>query len=394
MKRFTILMFVVVLSFPLASVHADDFDGGFSLGLNAGTAFLLGDVDSPSEPGVALGLELRCYASPYVSLSGLVGYSHVLDNVAGFADSRIREYGTHIVPLGLGIRAEFLPEKKINPFLGVGAIAAYWESEDNPLPYPDDRRELSGWTSGVRAEAGVEVPLDERWSLELSGKEIFYFSDDLDNIMFKDSKDDVLFKGFVGLVYKFGMGPKDRDMDGILDAQDRCPDELEDLDGFQDEDGCPDPDNDGDGIADIQDRCPNKRETFNGYKDKDGCPDKKPLLEKKGAKLVLKGMNFQSGSAALTEASYATLDEIATGLKDNSEVEIEIRGYTDDTGSAAVNQKLSERRATSVMQYLINAGIEAARLSAVGYGEKGPISSNKTREGRAQNRRIEFFRIK
>jgi len=65
----------------------------------------------------------------------------------------------------------------------------------------------------------------------------------------------------------------DRDADGIPDAKDKCPDDPEDRDGFQDEDGCPDPDNDHDGIPDTVDQCPNDAETFNGRNDADGCPD-------------------------------------------------------------------------------------------------------------------------
>ncbi len=67
----------------------------------------------------------------------------------------------------------------------------------------------------------------------------------------------------------------DRDADGIPDHLDRCPDEPEDFDGFEDEDGCPDPDNDGDGIPDHLDICPNEPETVNGFEDEDGCPDVK-----------------------------------------------------------------------------------------------------------------------
>jgi hypothetical protein len=72
-----------------------------------------------------------------------------------------------------------------------------------------------------------------------------------------------------------GTGP-DRDGDGIPDDLDKCPDNPEDFDGFQDEDGCPDVDNDGDGILDINDLCPNVPETFNGFEDQDGCPDTPP----------------------------------------------------------------------------------------------------------------------
>jgi len=76
---------------------------------------------------------------------------------------------------------------------------------------------------------------------------------------------------FVGFIFEPGMG--DRDGDGIKDDVDKCPDDPEDYDGFEDEDGCPDPDNDKDGIPDELDACPNEPETFNGYKDEDGCPD-------------------------------------------------------------------------------------------------------------------------
>jgi hypothetical protein len=80
-----------------------------------------------------------------------------------------------------------------------------------------------------------------------------------------------MFRGFVGL----GWAPdfRDRDHDGIIDALDRCPDEPEDKDGFQDEDGCPDEDNDNDGIPDAVDKCPNQPEDFDGFQDDDGCPD-------------------------------------------------------------------------------------------------------------------------
>jgi hypothetical protein len=73
-----------------------------------------------------------------------------------------------------------------------------------------------------------------------------------------------------------GCPDPDNDADGVVDADDRCPNEPEDKDGFQDDDGCPDPDNDADGIADPQDKCPNEPENKNGFEDDDGCPDTPP----------------------------------------------------------------------------------------------------------------------
>src|SRR6201999_2736623 len=66
---------------------------------------------------------------------------------------------------------------------------------------------------------------------------------------------------------------RDRDHDGVYDLDDKCPDQPEDRDGFQDDDGCPDPDNDNDGILDAADRCPNEVEDKDGFQDDDGCPD-------------------------------------------------------------------------------------------------------------------------
>lgn len=182
---------------------------------------------------------------------------------------------------------------------------------------------------------------------------------------------------------------KDSDNDGIPDDMDRCPLQAEDLDGYQDDDGCPDLDNDLDGIPDAEDNCPNAPETFNGFEDDDGCPDEKPIEQK----FILKGIHFESGSAALTPDSYPILDDVVRSLLAYPEVRVEIRGYTDSVGSAEFNLGLSQRRADSVKQYLVNAGIDPARLIAKGYGEADPVASNDTPAGRAENRRIEFHRL-
>jgi outer membrane protein OmpA-like peptidoglycan-associated protein len=182
---------------------------------------------------------------------------------------------------------------------------------------------------------------------------------------------------------------KDSDSDGISDDVDRCPLQAEDVDGFQDDDGCPDLDNDLDGIPDATDKCPNAPETFNGVEDEDGCPDEK-AIEKQ---FILKGVNFESGSAVLTPDSYRVLDEVVRSLMAYPEVKVEIQGFTDNVGKASYNLGLSERRAEAVKQYLVNAGIDPARLIAKGYGEENPVAPNATPEGRAQNRRIQFKRL-
>jgi len=202
-----------------------------------------------------------------------------------------------------------------------------------------------------------------------------------------------------------GVPDPDNDGDGILDTQDAAPDQAEDVDGYMDSDGAPDTDNDGDGILDAKDLCPgtdktvadkkDTKETVNGYEDTDGCPDVKPeIAVEAGGTMVLEGVNFASGSAKLTAGSLAILDKGVRTLRDNPGIEIEIRGYTDNTGKYESNVKLSQSRADAVKTYLIENGIDSARIKTKGFGPEDPIAPNDTKEGRAKNRRIELFRIK
>ncbi len=186
----------------------------------------------------------------------------------------------------------------------------------------------------------------------------------------------------------------DNDKDGVPDTKDRCPNQSEDMDGFEDDDGCPDLDNDKDGIIDTKDKCPNKPENINQFEDNDGCPDAKPKVKaiKKG-RMVLKGVNFKSGSSELTYTSYAILDKVAESLLGYPKVRVEIRGYTDNIGKRSSNTRLSKRRAEAVKRYLVNRGIKSGRLVAIGMGPSSPIASNRTARGRAKNRRIEFYRL-
>ena len=185
---------------------------------------------------------------------------------------------------------------------------------------------------------------------------------------------------------------KDTDGDGIPDSIDKCPNEPEDKDGFQDEDGCPDPDNDGDGILDVNDKCPNEPETFNGYQDSDGCPDEVPAALKKFTG-VIQGINFATDSAKITKGSHKVLDKAVQVLVDYPDVRMEVGGHTDNVGKEEYNKELSQKRAESVKEYLVGKGISADRLTAVGYGMEKPLTSNKTKADKAKNRRTEFTLI-
>jgi len=202
-----------------------------------------------------------------------------------------------------------------------------------------------------------------------------------------------------------GAPDPDNDQDGIPDETDQAPNEAEDLDNFQDSDGIPDPDNDADKILDSSDLCPgtdqtvaeNKdtRETYNGFDDADGCPDKKPeIAVEKGKSIILEGVYFNTGSASLNPNSMTILDKVVRTLLDNPGIEVEIRGYTDNTGSYQRNIELSKERADAVKIYLMSKGIDAIKVRTRGFGPENPIATNSTKDGRARNRRIEFFRLK
>ena len=131
--------------------------------------------------------------------------------------------------------------------------------------------------------------------------------------------------------------------------------------------------------------------------DFDGVDQVKPqekeiLLEpiKEGSKLVLRNVFFDTDQAKLKEESIPELNKMFQLLSIQSGLHVEIGGHTDSEGDDSHNQALSERRALAVLNYLIDSGIDASRLTSKGYGELNPIASNNTEEGRAQNRRTEI----
>ena len=109
-----------------------------------------------------------------------------------------------------------------------------------------------------------------------------------------------------------------------------------------------------------------------------------------GKTIVLNNIYFETGKAVIQTEFSTDLDKLVRFLKDNPATRLEIQGHTDNTGSQAFNAKLSQSRADSVVNYLKNNGIEGSRLSAKGYGPSQPVADNKTKEGRARNRRVEM----
>jgi OOP family OmpA-OmpF porin len=209
--------------------------------------------------------------------------------------------------------------------------------------------------------------------------------------------------------------PLDNDKDGVFDGLDKCPNTP--LGVSVDSRGCPlDTDGDGvpdfkdkeadtpagavvdadgvaldgdvDGVPDGVDKCPET--PMEVVVDEFGCPKAKPLTEK-----IVLNIKYSPGSFRPDAAAQVVLDDLYQTMRAYPDLKIEINGYTDALGSARGNKKLSEKRAQAVMDYLLDKGVSADRMTATGYGEdpKYAIGDNSTEEGRQKNRRVEIVPV-
>lgn len=182
----------------------------------------------------------------------------------------------------------------------------------------------------------------------------------------------------------------DRDGDGIPDNVDKCPDDPEDKDGILDSDGCPETDADNDGIPDKEDACPLMPGDRNPDPKKNGCKKRQHLVETKSGLELLETIKFDTAKATIKPESFPILDEVVSVLKDGPDINMGIYGHTDSKGAREMNINLSKARAASVVNYLVNKGINRNRLKSDGFGPDKPVDTNDTAEGRAKNRRVEF----
>lgn len=216
------------------------------------------------------------------------------------------------------------------------------------------------------------------------------------------------FQHSVGLAFNFGRN--DRDEDGIEDSQDDCP-TVYGLTSFQ---GCPD--SDGDGIKDSEDACPHEAglAAFMGCPDTDGdgiedaldeCPEVVGTIANNGCpevtqeiieelKEIGESIYFETDSYEFFENDKEIISRVYEILKEYSNYKVEVHGHADSQGTDEYNKVLSESRAQSVVDYLIFRGISRDRIYAKGYGERSPVESNSSEQGRALNRRVEFKLIK
>ena len=187
----------------------------------------------------------------------------------------------------------------------------------------------------------------------------------------------------------------DRDGDGIPDDVDKCPNEPEDKDGFEDDDGCPDLDNDKDGIPDLADACPNEPETVNGVDDQDGCPDEAPIVVREDRILLTERVLFDTNRARVRTPGRPALEAVLNLWKQHPEWDhLVIEGHADRHGPDPFNDWLSRERAERARKVLIGMGFPPDKLVLAAFGRKQPRVEGKNGEADRQNRRVEFAIIK
>ncbi len=327
------------------------------------------------------------------------------------------------------VKRVFYREGRVNPFLYVGAA----RQRDILNPGEDGADPTALYGVGVLIDLGHARTDGTGFQLraDLGARHAFTSGGD-------PVQDPVDYVGAIGFQYAWGgkTTPKvvDSDGDGVYDNLDRCPGTPagtpvdsngcpldDDGDGVtNDLDKCPgtpagakvdatgcEPDSDGDGVADSRDQCPNtppgtKVDAKGCELDSDGdgipdsldkCPDtpKGERVDGTGCpfnkEILLQGVKFANNSADLLPESSAVLDRAIATLKRYPELNIEVAGHTDSVGSDAYNLQLSSRRAETVLKYLQAGGVTNT-MTSKGYGERQPIASNATDEGRQQNRRV------
>lgn len=294
---------------------------------------------------------------------------------------------------------DFSQGERLRPYVGFGVGMANYELGD-----ADDDVVIGQLGAGVNFHLSPRLVLDAGYRYAMA---------DDPELKYDNAKLETEYEAqslMLGLRYNFfdaQYGVQDEDGDGVIDENDQCPGTPA---GVQvDSTGCP-LDGDNDGVADYLDQCPNtpagvevNAEGCALDSDGDGvidvndvCPDTPagtPVMSNgcgEQQSVVLRGVNFELDSAQLTTNAETILDGVTETLNTSPGFDVEIQGHTDSTGSASYNMNLSQNRAQSVKNYLVQGGVDSSRLTARGYGEDMPVASNDTRSGRAENRRVEL----
>ncbi len=452
MKQLSKLMVVVLVLLGVNNIQAQDENNPWAVGfgINAIDVYPTNDSDAPFPTGTLFSEYFNANdhwnilpSISYVSVSRYIGDGFSagirgsLNRIDKLGDVRADDLSHYAID-GT-IKYNILKNTKVDPFVEIGGgytwvdeIGAgtvnggigvnYWFTENVGAhiqtsykhAFEDFGVKHFQHLAGIKIRfGGTDTDGDGIYDKddacpEVAGLEAFNGCPDADGDGIEDSKDSC--PNEAGS--KEMNGCPDSDGDGIADKDDACPSEA----GLAELAGCPD--GDGDGVADKDDKCPAEAgPAENGgcpWADKDGdsvldkddaCPDVAGTVANNGCPEVTEEVQqqlndyartilFDTGKSSIKAESTSVMVDIITILQDYPTARFTVEGHTDSVGGASTNQKLSESRANAVRDFLIEKGVGADRLSAIGYGEDKPIATNNTRAGRKQNRRVEINLVK
>jgi len=283
MKQLISLIFIFVIPVFCQDVKQHPFSGTLVLSLEGG--FTLGKTDYSGSP---LGGRLTGGIEYYLPASS----NHIF-GIRGFAGGQQINSSDDNKTVSIQGEVVLLPDEIINEMYIAGLALSYsYSFKDTYFPFislglsnlwfspkmEDGRRAPRNMNNLYDRNAisydislGLKYEVAENWSVKIESGFHFPSTDNLDDITVGEFND-FYATVIAGVSYSL-FANKDTDGDGIPDNIDKCIDAPEDYDGFEDDDGCPDPDNDNDGIPDILDKCPDNAEDYDGFMDNDGCPD-------------------------------------------------------------------------------------------------------------------------
>lgn len=345
------------------AASAQDFDDRWYLTGATGFNFQDSDRGTKDAPFVSVGLGK--FISPAWSLD--FDLNHQNPNMDSNQNLNWSQYGA-----SLDLRRHFVTEGRgWNPYMLMGLGYQKSEEEFDASPSPNSPGQREDGNFAAKVGVGLQTTFDKAVAVRAELAYRADFDDQSYNSPNEDMFGDLL--ASVGVVIP--LGPK------AVAAPAPAPAPAPVAPS------CADLDDDGDGVNNCDDKCPNSQpgQTIGP----DGCPV--PIS------IDLKGVNFDYDKSTLRPDAVSILGEAAEILKRYPDLRVEVAGHTDSKGTDAYNQKLSERRATAVYDYLTSQGVAASRLTGpIGYGESRPIAPNTNAdgsdnpEGRAKNRRTEL----
>lgn len=359
---------------------------GFALKLDGLRGKVIGDNSEPYSSG-------SFNVTPFSSFSTNLDYSASLSAVANLVNWSM-----------------FKQQSNALLYASAGAGLSRYTTSTTSNPGGTVVESSSKKTLSIPVGLGMKFRLTEAINLDLGATMSFVDSDTFDG--YSRGGNDRYTYLYGGLEYAFGSGkqlaffsPTAATYDEAVAAKNMANALKSDLDAQKSENARLRSemndllkDTDGDGVADKLDKCAGT--PAGTVVDGSGCPLKVPapqvtervVITEADRKVVadaIANLEFDLGKATIRPRSYATLDRVAALLVEKN-FSLKLAGHTDNTGSDALNLRLSKDRAESVKAYLVSKGANASRIEATGYGENQPIASNATAAGRQQNRRVEF----